>query len=136
MTKTNQEEKFWNDKEIVKEFFEYPKDQYWQDILSKYKSNNRQKALDLGCGGGRNTETLIDAGYDVHGCDYYQEMVKATRQRLKQKFNKTFHLRITQANMISLPYQDNEFNLIISNGVFHNAFTPKEFDKALNEVKR
>lgn len=127
---------FWNDKKIVHEFVDYPKDLYWQEYLKKVKTKEKQKLLDMGCGGGRNSELAAQEGYDVYGCDYSKSMVEATQKRLKKLLGEKVSKRFVEANMCNLPYEANEFDLIISNGVLHNAYSLEDFEKAINELSR
>ncbi len=128
------EENFWNTEHVVKEFVEYPTDQYWQEILKKYK-DGRENLLDLGCGGGRNTESALEVGYKVQACDYSSSMVQATLKRFSGKHKKNL-IDVVQANMTDLPYNDSTFDVVIANGVFHNAYTPEKFIAAVSESSR
>lgn len=129
------EEKFWNNPKIVKEFVDYPKDQYWEKVLKKYKKG-KKRLLDLGCGGGRNSELAARSGYDVYGCDYSEGMVDITRLRMGSKYGPEVKDRFIKASMLKLPYEDNSFDVVIANGVYHNAYTLQDFKRALKETKR
>jgi glutamate/tyrosine decarboxylase-like PLP-dependent enzyme/ubiquinone/menaquinone biosynthesis C-methylase UbiE len=124
------ETKFWNDNRTIREFSEYPPDNYWKKILMKVNNKKRKKALDLGCGGGRNTELLADLGFDTYACDYYEGMVEATKSRLKKK------AKVTQADMKRLPYDTDFFDVVVANGIYHNLNSPENLYSAISETMR
>lgn len=131
------EEKFWNDPATIKWFSEQPVPDYW---IAFFKNKGEQigKILDLGCGAGRNTQFLFESGYDVYACDWYNGMVKATRERLhKIGLDKPFvEKRVTKASILDLPYKDGFFDVVLSNGVFHNVTSLKEMELAFEETSR
>ena len=131
------EEKFWNDPSNIKWFSDQPAPEYWVEFFNVNK-RSIEKVLDLGCGAGRNTQFLFESGFDVFACDYYDGMVKATRRRLlKLGLDKKVVLqRIIKASMLSLPYEDGFFDVVLSNGVFHNVSNLTEMETALKEVSR
>lgn len=131
------EEKFWNDPATIKWFSEQPVPDYWIAFF-KNKGKQIKKILDLGCGAGRNTQFLFESGYDVYACDWYDGMVKATRERLsKIGLDKPFiEKRVIKASMLDLPYKDNFFDVVLSNGVFHNAASLREMGLAFKETSR
>lgn len=58
--------RFWNNARQVKAFSDDPPSEYVISAFSKLAHlGTPQKALDLGCGGGRNTVILAQLGYDV-----------------------------------------------------------------------
>lgn len=129
---TTKEAKFWNDPAIVREFLNRPSSQPLEDFLSTCTFPKGTKALDLGCGGGRNTIRLIQAGFDVYACDASSGMVEATRQRVTESLGRDeAQHRVTRASMDDLPYDEETFDLVVSNGVFHNAYTLVEFEAAI-----
>ncbi|MBP8994125.1 MAG: class I SAM-dependent methyltransferase [Bacteroidales bacterium] len=131
------EEKFWNNPENIRWFNDQPVSNYWVQFFQ----NNRleiKRVLDLGCGAGRNTQFLFEYGFDVFACDYYDGMVEAARKRLlKQGFKKQVVInRVIKSSMLDLPYEDNFFDAILSNGVFHNVSNLKEMQRTLSESSR
>ena len=56
------------------------------DILQKIFEQNKVKTiLDVGCGYGRITLPLIEAGYEVDGIDTNEKFIKTIKQRIKQE---------------------------------------------------
>ena len=135
--KYKNEKSFWNDDEVVKSFRSQPTSDYWVDYFARFK-NKKKKVLDLGCGGGRNTQMLFSLGFDVFSCDLYTGMVDATKKRLLELGYKSdfFDKRVIKARMDHLPYKSESFDFVLSHGVYHNAFSAKEFAKAISESSR
>ena len=131
-------DKFWNDSVQVNFFKNKLPCPHIRKFLSKIKSpHSDRKALDLGCGGGRNTEMLVRFGFDTYGLDSSPAMVRTTRQRLS-KFFLTSELkkRIILGSMLNLPYPNSRFNVIVSTGVYHQARSEKEYAEAIKESSR
>lgn len=61
-------------------------------------------ALDIGCGSGKSTSSLIDMGYDVTGVDFSAEAVSICRDR--------FDARFEQGSVLALPFPDGSFDYI------------------------
>jgi len=131
------EEKFWNDPNNIRWFSDQPVPDYWVEFFNK-KNGKIRKVLDLGCGAGRNTQFLFESDFEVFACDYYEGMVKATRNRLlKLGQDKNLALqRVIKASMLNLPYKNNFFDVVLSNGVFHNVSDLEEMETALKEASR
>jgi arsenite methyltransferase len=96
--------------------------------------NPGDAVLDIGCGAGVDSLVaahLVGAGGRVVGLDVTAAMVERARARLSQLglANVTFEVGDAEA----LPFPDNDFDAIISNGVF-NLTLNKE--KALKETHR
>jgi ubiquinone/menaquinone biosynthesis C-methylase UbiE len=131
------EEKFWNNARTIKWFDEQPVPDYWVTFFGN-KRKRMKKILDLGCGAGRNTQFLLELGYDVYACDLCNGMVEATRKRLRKiGLNKALgKKRVIKASMLNLPYKNSFFDAVLSNGVFHNVASLKEIELAIEETAR
>jgi len=127
--------KFWNSQEQVLSFAETGPSRYLRGFFLKIKNPKGKKVLDLGCGGGRNTEMLLRFGFDVFACDLHEEMVKFTKKRIKE-IDKEASKKIEIASMSSLPYPECYFDFVVSNGVFHNAENLKELNLSMSETAR
>jgi len=128
---------FWNDDENIKWFRDEPSPQYLVDFL-KENANKNKIALDLGCGAGRNTEVLFNFNYNTYACDLHQNMVTATKERLiKAGINQEIiNNQVNQGDMLSLKFPNNFFDVVVCNGVFHNAYNLDELNQAISEVSR
>jgi ubiquinone/menaquinone biosynthesis C-methylase UbiE len=132
-----QQSDYWNDSKIVKEFSEYEAPDYWNEAMQKDFILGK-KLLDIGCGGGRNTLAAYKKGYEVSACDAHQEMVKATIQKLS---NSGMDLGYAEQNIITakfsmLPYENDNFDVVVSSGVLHNCDSMEEFQNGINEIAR
>ena len=75
--------------------------------------------LDFGCGDGTSVATWRAAGYDAYGCDITLEQP-------------TEHLRLIETPY-RVPFDDNTFDLVVSNQVFEHVQNP---DVAFAEIRR
>jgi SAM-dependent methyltransferase len=132
------ENQFWNNRQNIKWFNNYPSSGYWIKFLRGIKNRSKQKVLDLGCGAGRHTRLLQELGFDVYACDRHSGMVYQTQENMgilgwsRQKTKK----RIIKQSMDNLSYRNNFFDLVICHGVYHNAFNFKIFEKSISETSR
>ncbi|MGW6528000.1 class I SAM-dependent methyltransferase [Streptomyces venezuelae] len=125
---------YWNAPETVRDFAALTAQPYLVEILSRYADDPAGPALDLGCGGGRNTVALLEHGRTVVAVDLHQAMVEATRDA-------TAHFpadRITvrQGAADAVPADDDTFALAVCYGVLHNAPTPARFRSSVAELAR
>lgn len=129
------EKKFWDTASTAKLFADLPVPPYWEEFFRSFPSPSLVRVLDLGCGGGRNSELLVRLGFDMRACDAYRSMVDETRKRISS-LSHNAKQQVVRADMRSLPYRNGEFDAVIANGVYHNAFTRKEFEGAVVETAR
>jgi|LZQN01.1.fsa_nt_gb ubiquinone/menaquinone biosynthesis C-methylase UbiE len=64
----------------------------------------KQTLVDLGCGPGTFLNFFWKAGFEVHGVDKSQNMLKQARERTRDK------IPLTLADLEHLPFEDNEFD--------------------------
>lgn len=134
---TTPEQSFWNDPAIVKEFAGYPAPQYWVDFLKDLPNSANLRAVDVGCGGGRNTQLLLDLGFQVWACDVHEGMVTSTKKRVADKLGEAeAGKRVIAASFLQLPYEDAEFDVVIASGVLHNTETIEEELQGITELSR
>jgi ubiquinone/menaquinone biosynthesis C-methylase UbiE len=79
----------------------------------------RKRALDAGCGNGRYTVAwkLIGAGQAV-GVDISPLNIATARRRVEQ--SNINGVAFEQGNTLQLPFPDNSFDIVFSNGVLHH----------------
>lgn len=65
-------------------------------------------------------------------------MLNATKNRLRKiNVGETFiEKRVVKASMLDLPYENNLFDAVLSNGVFHNVSDLREIEIAFGETSR
>lgn len=86
----------------------------------------RLKALEVGCGTATLTEQLYRQGLDIHACDISQVAI----DRASQKYP---HLALSVQTAEQLPFDDGQFDLVLSFDVMEHLFEP---DRHLSEVRR
>ncbi len=125
---------FWNNHNIVGYFRDKPADYRIRERLEKLDHSERKtmKALDLGCGGGRHTELLVELGFQTHIIDPNPKMLYTTTKRVGSGALKS----VRRGVMTKLPYLDNTFDVVITTGVLHQAHSISEYELAIHELSR
>lgn len=129
---------FWENSETVARFAARDADLRLLDLAAGYVHPPAVRVLDLGCAGGRNTVFLAAAGFQVWAVDSSEAMVRATRDRLAPLTPPVDgEDRVRQRTMDDLTgFQDGFFDLVVALGVYHNAESPREWNRALAETRR
>jgi SAM-dependent methyltransferase len=84
-----------------------------------------KRALDCGCGGGRYTVALKRLGFaEVVGCDWSDEALSVARARASEANITGVSYRKT--DVLALPFADDEFDFVFSNGVFHHTYNTEQ----------
>ena len=100
----------------------YPK------VLERVNLNKNDKILDAGCGEGSLGKELIKRGYsNIFGFDYSSEGVKKAKEHYK---------KCIKSDIYSLPYKDNEFDIVICIEVLEFLDDPKKAFKELLRVTK
>lgn len=129
---------FWERAEQVEKFADREPDHRLRDLLAAVDDPASFSVLDLGCAGGRNTELLARRGFDVRALDASAAMVEETRRRLRSVLGREAAAdRVRRGTMGDLgAYPDGAFELVVALGVYHNAGSEREWDRALSETAR
>jgi len=98
-------------------------------LIQHYSLKPGDKVLDIGCGKGFQIYELAQAlpGLKVHGLDISKYAIENAHQEVK-------HL-IDHGTASRLPYEDRQFDLVISINTLHN-LQNTELDAALREMTR
>lgn len=133
----NQDE-YWNDEEVVKEFAEYSYREYWKGFLASFKNPGELKLLDLGCGGGRHSELALSMGFETYACDAHEGMVQATQKKFVAAglTGEEAGKKVIVAGFMDLPYSSNEFDIVIAAGVFHNGDKTEMIHEGIKQTAR
>lgn len=126
---------YWNEEEVINNFTVRNPVSRWSTVLASVALPVGSKALDIGCGAGRNIELLCHLGFDSYGLDISRGMLDITRLRVSAQSHPG-RFNLLQGEMSSLSFCDNSFDVIISNGVFHNAISLLEMRLSLSEACR
>jgi len=108
--------------------------QFWGKVDRKHVNHiiefvDGKKILDMGCGYGTTTNYLLQMGYDSIGIDYSEEAVAAAKKRFPNG-NYLF------ANAESMPFKDQEFDVIILRDALHHFVGEADFEKVKDEILR
>ena len=91
-----------------------------------------KRCLDAGCGGGRATILMAEAGAsEVVALDLSETNVETTRMRAEQRGLN--HVTAQQASLMEVPFEDETFDVVWSNGVLHHT---GDTDGSLKEIAR
>lgn len=98
-------------------------------MTEHYKLKPGDRILDIGCGKGflLYDFTQVVPGVDITGIDISEYAIKNGKEEIKP-FLQT-------GNAVSLPFEDNCFDLVISLNTLHNLYC-YDFVKALKEIER
>jgi protein-L-isoaspartate(D-aspartate) O-methyltransferase len=105
----------------------------WQKVaramVDYYRLKPGHKLLDVGCGKGflLYDFTQVLPGLEVHGVDVSAYALEHAKPEIKG------HLQLATAS--KLPYEENEFDLVVSINTLHNLYCYELFD-ALKEIER
>lgn len=128
----------WEQPESVARFAARDPDVRLSKLLDGYAVAEGVRVLDLGCGGGRNSEVLARRGFDLHALDASRAMVAHTRRRLRPLLGKLQAARrVNHGRMDDLgEFADASFDLVVALGIYHCAASREEWGAALSETAR
>ena len=92
------------------------------------------RALDIGCGAGRNAVPLARMGWHVVGTDLSWPMLCAAAERARE--DRAGRLHLVLAPMESIPARDRSFELVIAHGIWNLARSAVQFRQAIVEAAR
>ena len=91
--------------------------------------NPSVKVLDFGCGNGNRVQKMRDAGIDAYGCD-----VKFKSGEHADSLEGAGAIRLLQYSPYQLPFEDQEFDCIISNAVLEHVHNKDETFAELDRI--
>ena len=89
-------------------------------LINRWKSQNKVKFLDIGCGMGRHTIQFAKEGFDVSAIDLSFEAIEETRE-WAEKENLKVHLEL--CDMMNISYVDESFDCILCRNVISHTDT-------------
>ncbi len=105
-------------------------DIYLLDQIFKNRIPINGKILDAGCGGGRNTQWLIENGYDVTGIDINPSAVESFKSIVGDE-SKALH-----GDLSELPFDDQQFDVVLCVAVLHFSDSTSGFQQMMTELGR
>ncbi|MEX3615572.1 class I SAM-dependent methyltransferase [Paenibacillus glucanolyticus] len=83
-------------------------------MLKNYPIEPNSRILEVGCGTGRTACHLSEMGYQVTAIDLNENMIKKARTRAEAM---KMDVQFLQADVCELPFEDNQFDLIMAESV-------------------
>jgi SAM-dependent methyltransferase len=93
------------------------------------------RALDIGCGAGRNAIPLAVAGWNVVGVDLSEPMLSAAAERVRAE-RPPGRVNLVMAPMEHLPIASASVDLVIAHGIWNLARSTAQFRAAVREGAR
>lgn len=111
-------------------------DIYLLDQILKARFEKHFKILDAGCGEGRNLIYFIQNDYQVYGIDKDEGSIQMLKRFIKS-INKEYPLdRFVAGKVEEMPYEQHEFDAMISSAVLHFAENQDHFINMFTEMDR
>ncbi|AYL97735.1 class I SAM-dependent methyltransferase [Mucilaginibacter celer] len=111
-------------------------DIYLFDQLLKGRFDNCTTVLDAGCGGGRNIVYFLNNGFEVYGVDQSTEAIEAVRQISASLAPANPLNNFSVAPVEDLPFDDDQFDVVICSAVLHFAQDAEHFDNMVRSLWR
>src|SRR5512144_1708425 len=110
------------------------------EVLVRFATRELQRpgarrALDLGCGAGRNALPLAWMGWDVVGTDLSRPMLLAAARRAAEEHLEG-RVRLLLSPMDRIPARERSFDLVVAHGIWNLARSAAEFRRAVLEAAR
>ena len=93
------------------------------------------RAVDIGCGAGRNAVPLAESGWFVAGVDLSAPMLNAAIERARQA-GVARQCLVALGRMDRLPFRDRSADLVVAHGIWNLARSAVDFRAALGEAAR
>jgi SAM-dependent methyltransferase len=111
-------------------------DIYLFDQLMKGRFENCKTVLDAGCGTGRNVHYFLKNGYKVFGVDESPVAINEIQQLALGLAPQLSANNFIVAQVEKLPFEDLNFDVVISSAVLHFAKDQDHFDSMVREMWR
>jgi SAM-dependent methyltransferase len=125
----------WSSPETVAGFSRSGPNETLLAYATRHRAAGLSRALDIGCGAGRNTIPLAQAGFDVLGTDLSFPMLAAAAGRAREA-KLPGRIQLALAPMELLPVADGSVDLVIAHGIWNLARSGAQFRAAVREGAR
>jgi SAM-dependent methyltransferase len=129
---------YWETEEAVERFTAREPDRRLAAMLDDYPEPARVRVLDVGCAAGRNTALLARRGFDVLAVDGSRAMVARTRSRVASILGEAEAARRVRLGRMEdlVGLENGSFRLLVALGVFHQAGSAEQWERAIAEASR
>lgn len=127
---------YWNSAHVIDSFSNAEIKDYIKTFFGNYDPDRHLQVADLGCGAGRYTIWLAQNGYDVYACDASTGMLNKTKEGLDKIGYQDIERKVLKSRLEKLAFDDEKFDIVLTNGVIHNAFTCEEYKQCMKECVR
>lgn len=103
-----------------------------EDFARRLKTDGAKRVYDLGCGIGRHTALLAEAGFDVYATDLSTAGVRMTLDRLRDR---GLQAVVVVADMTAVPMDRQTFDGVLAFNVVYHA-TRRDVVRAIGETAR
>jgi len=101
----------------------------FEHLFSQIDLSNVNKVLEVGCGVGVLSSYLVEKyEWEVTGIDLDPKQIK----KAKNNHRENKYLKFLEADATKLPFEDNEFDLVLSSDTLHHIVS--DWDKALSKI--
>jgi tellurite methyltransferase len=111
-------------------------DIYLFDQLLKGRITSSTSLLDAGCGDGRNLIYFLRQGFDVWAVDSNPQSIQQVQLLASSLAPGLPSENFLVADVASMPFPSEKFDLVISSAVLHFANDEQHFDRMLDEMWR
>ena len=125
----------WSNANTVAGFAQSPPNDALLTFAAAELSTNANRALDIGCGAGRNAVPLARQGWTVTGLDLSLPMLRAAGERGRQELPDR-PLRLVLSPMERLPIASASMDLIVAHGIWNLARSTAQFRESVREAAR
>jgi ubiquinone/menaquinone biosynthesis C-methylase UbiE len=111
-------------------------DIYLFDQILKNRFHNEMSILDAGCGSGRNLVYFLRSNYQVFGVDQNPQAIEQIKFLAKTLQPNLPPENFQISTVEKMPFQNAQFDAVISSAVLHFAESERHFDEMLAEMWR
>lgn len=100
-------------------------DEYWNTpdfmihyLHNRWKKNNFETFLDIGCGLGRHSIYMAENGFNVYGIDYSNYVIDIVKEKA---YMKGLDIKLTVGDISTLPYENESIDCMVAIEVLSNS---------------
>ena len=106
---------------------------FFKENIQLFKEMGYERILDIGCGYGKHSIYLAENNFNVTSIDINAQAIEWLKRYIDRK--SISNITLIQADMNSLPFQDNYFDAVICTSVLHHQDF-KQIENSISEIYR